>query len=48
MSNLEKLFYNFDELSDNYGDTAEVREARNDVEKVLGSETLHHIAEIIL
>lgn len=38
MSNLEKLYYNFDKLIDNFDDTPEVKEARNNLEKVLGRE----------
>lgn len=39
MSNLEKLYYNLDRLIDNFDDTPEVKEARNNLEKVLGRET---------
>ena len=39
MSNLEKLYYNFHKLSDDYADTEEVRAARDNVENVLGKET---------
>lgn len=39
MDNLEKLYYNFHKLSDNYADTEEVKEARDNVENVLGKET---------
>lgn len=39
MSNLEKLYYNFHKLSGDDPETREVREARDNVENALGSET---------
>lgn len=39
MSNLEKLYYNMHKLNDDYKDTEEVRQARDNVESVLGRET---------
>ena len=39
MSNIEKLYYNMHKLSDDYKDTEEVEQARDNVESVLGRET---------
>lgn len=39
MSNIEKLYYNMNKLNDNYKDTEEVEQARDNVESVLGKET---------
>ena len=36
MSNLEKLYYNMHLLKDNYVDSEETKEARDNVEKALG------------
>lgn len=38
MSNLEKLYYNLDRLIENYDDTEEIKDARNNLEKMLGRE----------
>lgn len=38
MSNIEKLYYNMDKLNDDYMDSDEVRQARGNVESVLGRE----------
>ena len=38
MSDLEKLYYNMCNLVDDYTDTDEVREARDNVENALGKE----------
>lgn len=38
MSNIEKLYYNIDTLSDDCTDSDEVRQARKNVESVLGRE----------
>lgn len=38
MSNLEKLYYNMDKLTDNYTDTEEVKRALDSLETALGKE----------
>lgn len=38
MSNLEKLYYNMDKISDNWTDSPELRAASNRLEEALGEE----------
>lgn len=38
MSNLEKLYYNMEKLSDNWVDTPELKAASDRLEKALGNE----------